>query len=70
MLLGVLMSVSHQQHLVAYPAECLPALFAVVDTVLARQMERILKHELRRLEADAVLALVAAALRLIPREHV
>lgn len=33
-------------------------------------MKRILEDELGRLEADAVLALVGAALRLIPREHV
>lgn len=61
---------SHQQHFVAHSPEGLPALLAVNYAVLTRQMMRIFEYELGRLEAHAVLALVAAALRLIPREHV
>jgi hypothetical protein len=45
---------------------CLPPLFAVLSAVLPCDMQRVIKYEFGGLKTNAVLALVALVLTVIP----
>jgi len=47
-------------------ANCLPSFLAVHKAILARNVERIVKYELRRFKANTVLFFVNIVLNFIP----
>jgi len=57
---------NEQQHYAACHANGLPARLAMLDPILSRDVQWIVEYELGGLKADAVFALVAFVLGVIP----
>ncbi len=62
--------VCHQkQNDTAHLTQGLPAQFTVFDTVLPREVQRVIEYQLGNFETDPVFSLVGFVLGVVPRIH-
>jgi hypothetical protein len=59
----------HKQDGTAHLTYGLPALLAVFDAVLPREVQRVIEYQLGRFKADTVLVLVRVIFGVVPRKH-